>query len=60
MDELTKKKLAAFDYFVDLECELEHPTKVIHTLISLGFTKEDLLELNFQEEDIDWVLSYLS
>lgn len=58
MDELTKKKLDAFDYFVNLECELENPMKVIHTLISLGFTKEDLLKLNFKEEDIDWVLNY--
>ena len=56
MTKLEKKQLVAFNTMIDIKCEEEG---VAHTIFILhndyGFTKEELIEMNFDERDIERV-----
>ena len=47
MDKLTKKKLTYLDRLIDSECEQNGVYETICSLIADGFTKEELVKMNF-------------
>ena len=53
METLLEKKARVFDQRITEECEAWGSIYVIGTLLLDGFTKEELLEMDFNEEDID-------
>ena len=54
LTDLEKKKIAAFEDLIDLHCEIDGVMETIDMLsINFGFTKEELLEMSFNEKDLD-------
>lgn len=54
MTELEQKKLETFEDMVDRYCESIGVRATIDMLMEdYDFTKEELLEMNFDEEDVD-------
>lgn len=68
MTELEKKQLKTFNQMIDINCESMGINATIDMLMKdYGFTKEEMLEMSFEEKDIDYFLkqrkaldSYLS
>lgn len=53
MDKLTEKKLTYLDRLIDSECEQNGVYETICSLIADGFTKEELVKMNFDGTEID-------
>ena len=55
----TERARQLLDVLVDnmIEESGHHPTEVLEKLIDLGFTKSDLIELRFPEEEIEQTLN---
>lgn len=59
METLLEKKARIFDQRITEDCEAWGPIYVIGTLLLDGFTKEELLEMDFNKEDIDRAIDSL-
>lgn len=56
LTELEQKMLNELNEILDSDCEWDGPLGVIKNLYYNGFTKENLLEMDFDEGDIDSVI----
>lgn len=46
--------------YINTDCELYGVRSTIHSLICCGATKQDLIEMSFDEDDIDCVFEYIN
>lgn len=53
MTELEKKLIKYANSVIDDKCDWEGPTRVLPELVEFGFTKEELIEMRFDEDEID-------
>jgi len=53
MTNLEKKLIAYANYSIDAICEWEGPNRVLQDLVKFGFTKDELIEMKFDEDAID-------
>ena len=59
MTELEKKLVNYANFTIDNRCEWEGPNRVLPGLLDFGFTKEELIEMNFDEDAIDEAIQEL-
>lgn len=56
MSEFDNKKLELLEMLIDDRCEMYGIRNTISLMVDNGFTREELLEMKFDEEDVDAVL----
>lgn len=53
---ILKNKLDLLDFMLDDRCEMYGVRNTICYLLDYGLTKEEILNLKFDEEDLDYVI----